>query len=200
MKKISINFLVNVMLLLAGVLFVALCNMPDILKYVSMTIGILFAIPSLIYLLVSSLRKSEAGRNVVLLGVFPAVGGLCFGIVMVSTPELFVNVLSMMLGVLLCILGVYHILYLILSLKRFKVMLWHFVCPLIVTACGCAVLFTGMQEDAIVLTTGISLILFNISSLLEYLSERSVSKKGDESEYHDEGALPPSKVEDGHED
>ncbi len=172
MKKISINLLTNVLLLLAGLLFILLRDTEDIIKWVACIMGVTFAVPSLIFLIVGSLRKETGGRNVVMLGVLPAVGGLLFGVVLMVKSEVFVGMLSFMLGMLLCTLGVYHIIYLLLSLKKMPVKLWHFVCPLLVLCGGGYILYNDCTQSVVSLITGVSFVLFNVTSLQEYVMMR----------------------------
>lgn len=175
MNKISINFLTNVLLLLAGIVFLVFCDTPDIMGWGARIVGALFMLPSLIYLAVASFRKSDTARNIVLLGTMPAVGGVCFGIVMMVYPALFTSVLVMLLGVLLCVLGLFHVFYLSLSRKKLDVKGWYFFFPLIVLVCGISILCfdtVKSNEKIVMIMAGVSLLLFNITSLQEYLGER----------------------------
>lgn len=175
MKKISVNLLTNVLLLLAGIAFLIFCSTPGIMVWGARIVGALFMLPSLIFLAVASFRKSTAARNTVLLGTMPAVGGTCFGIVMMVYPELFTSVLVMLMGVLLCVLGLFHIFYLCLSRKAIGVHGWYFLLPLAVLACGASVLFIDAvkgSENTVMIMAGVSLLLFNVTSLQEYLGER----------------------------
>ena len=52
----------------------------------------LFALPSLVYLYKVMKRRADVRASTDYLGVVPAVGGLCFGIVMLSKPGLFFSV------------------------------------------------------------------------------------------------------------
>ena len=179
MKKISVNLLVNVLFLLAGIVFLVFYNTPDILDWVARIVGALFVLPSLIYLLVAGVRKSDAARNTVMLGTMPAVGGTCFGIVMMLHPEMFTTVIALVLGMLLCVLGLFHVVYLFLSRKTLEVNAFYYIIPLAVMCCGAMI--TGVQSigtnpNMVVLLTGISLVLFNVTSVQEYLGERKARK------------------------
>jgi len=175
MNKISINLLTNVLLLLAGIAFLIFYNTTGIMEWGARIVGALFMLPSLVFLAVASFRKSNTARNTVLLGTMPAVGGTCFGIVMMVYPQLFTSVLVMLLGVLLCVLGLFHIFYLCLSHKAIGVKAWYFLLPLAVLACGVSILCWDVvknNESVVMLMAGISLLLFNVSSFQEYLGER----------------------------
>ncbi len=175
MQRISINLLTNVLLLLAGIVFLVFYNTPGIVVWGARVVGGLFMLPSVVFLAVAAFRKSTAARNTVLLATMPAVGGTCFGIVMMAKPELFTTVLVMLLGVLLLVLGLFHVIYLMLSRKAMRVRGWYYILPLAVLVCGACILgveSVKTQESVVMLMAGISLLLFNVTSLQEYLGTR----------------------------
>jgi uncharacterized membrane protein HdeD (DUF308 family) len=109
------------------------------------------------------------------MGVLPAVGGLCFGLVMILKPDKFDGILQLLMAVLLIVLGLFHVIYLMLSRKSLNVKGWYFICPIVVAICGMVSLMVpSLRENvsAVVLMTGICLLLFNFTSLQEYLAER----------------------------
>ena len=125
MKNISINLLTNVVLLLAGILLIVFYNHPDLLDWVARIIGMMFMLPSIAYLMVVALRHTPAKASNDYLGVLPAVGGLCFGIIMLAKPQLFSGVLTIFMGALLIVLGLFHVIYLFLSRKTVEVKGWY---------------------------------------------------------------------------
>ena len=79
------------------------------------------------------------------------------------------------MAVLLIVLGLFHVIYLMQSRKSLNVKGWYFICPIVVTICGMVSLMVpSLRENvsAVVLMTGICLLLFNFTSLQEYLAER----------------------------
>ena len=114
-----------------------------------------------------------------LLGVLPAVGGLCFGLVMIIKAHLFDGILQMFMALLLIVLGLFHIIYLFLSRDSLKTKGWYHLCPVIVALCGIlSLVVPSLRENVpvVVLITGICLLLFNFTSLQEYLAERRVRR------------------------
>ncbi len=179
MKNISINLLTNVVLLLAGVLLIIFYKHPDLLDWVARIIGMMFMVPSIAYLMVVALRHTPAKASNDYLGVLPAVGGLCFGIIMLAKPQLFSGVLTIFMGALLIVLGLFHIIYLFLSRKTVEVKGWYYVLPLIVTVFGLLILFVNgwrNHEDNVVMMTGLGLLMFNMTSLHEYFAERKARR------------------------
>jgi hypothetical protein len=180
MKKLSINLLTNVILLLAGITLIVFHTVPNILLWGSRVIGAMFLLPAIAYLVMVAMRHADARTSVDYMGVLPAVGGLCFGIVMMIKASLFDGILQLLMGVLLIVLGSFHIIYLLLSRNSLNIKGWYFLCPIVVTLCGMlSLMVTSLRENIpmVVLMTGICLLLFNFTSLQEYLAERRVRRE-----------------------
>ena len=175
MKKVSINLLTNVILLLAGIILIIFHGVPNILIWGARVMGGMFLLPSVVYLVMVAMRHADARTSTDYLGVLPAVGGLCFGLVMMIKAYLFDGILQLLLGVLLLVLGLFHVVYLLLSHKALNIKGWYYLCPIGVVLCGVLSLVLPALRDsvsAVVLVTGICLLLFNLTSLQEYLAER----------------------------
>lgn len=180
MKKLSINLLTNVILLLAGITLIVFHTVPNILLWGSRVIGAMFLLPAIAYLVMVAMRHADARTSVDYMGVLPAVGGLCFGIVMMIKASLFDGILQLLMGVLLIVFGLFHIIYLLLSRNSLNIKGWYFLCPIVVTLCGIlSLMVTSLRENIpmVVLMTGICLLLFNFTSLQEYLAERRVRRE-----------------------
>ena len=177
MKKVSINLLTNVILLLAGVILMVFHSVPDILLWGCRVMGAMFMLPAVVYLIMVAVRHTDARTGVDYMGVLPAVGGLCFGLVMILKPDKFDGILQLLMAVLLIVLGLFHVIYLMLSRKSLNVKGWYYSCPLVVVLCGVlSLMVSSLRENVstVVLMTGICLLLFNFTSLQEYLAERRV--------------------------
>ena len=180
MKKVSVNLLTNVILLLAGITLIVFHTVPNILLWGSRVIGAMFLLPAIAYLVMVAMRHADARTSVDYMGVLPAVGGLCFGIVMMIKASLFDGILLLLMGVLLIVLVLFHIIYLLLSRNSLNIKGWYFLCPIVVTLCGMlSLMVTSLRENIpmVVLMTGICLLLFNFTSLQEYLAERRVRRE-----------------------
>ena len=177
MRKVSINLLTNVILLLSGIILIVFHNVPNILIWGSRVMGATFMLPAIAYLVMVAVRHSDARTSTEYMGVLPAVGGLCFGLVMIVKAHLFDEILQLLMGVLLLVLGLFHIIYLLLSKNSLSIKGWYYICPLIVVLCGVLSLMVPALRESVstvVLITGICLLLFNFTSLQEYLAERRV--------------------------
>lgn len=180
MRKVSINLLTNVILLLAGIILIVFHGVPSILIWGARVMGATFLLPAIAYLVMVAMRHADARTSVDYMGVLPAVGGLCFGIVMMIKASLFDGILQLLMGVLLIVLGLFHIIYLLLSRNSLNIKGWYFLCPIVVTLCGMlSLMVTSLRENIpmVVLMTGICLLLFNFTSLQEYLAERRVRRE-----------------------
>ena len=175
MKKLSINLLTNVILLLAGIILIIFCNVPSVLIWGARIMGAMFILPAVTYLIMVAVRHADARTSADYMGVLPAVGGLCFGVVMMIKAGLFDQILQLLMGMLLVVLGLFHVIYLLLSRNHLKIKGWYYFCPLVVILCGILSLALPVLRDnvsAVVLLTGVCLLLFNFTSLQEYLAER----------------------------
>ena len=179
MRKVSINLLTNVILLLAGIILIVFHGVPSILIWGARVMGATFLLPAIAYLIMVAVRHSDVRTSTDYMGVLPAVGGLCFGLVMMIKAHLFDGILQLLLGFLLLMLGLFHIIFLMLSHKNMRIKNWYYICPLIVVLCGIlSLMLPTLRENVstVVLITGICLLLFNFTSLQEYLAERHVRR------------------------
>lgn len=179
MKKVSINLLTNVILLLAGIILIIFHGVPTVLLWGCRVMGAMFMLPALVFLIMVAVRHADARTSTDYLGVLPAVGGLCFGLVMMLKAHLFDEILQLLMGLLLVVLGLFHVIYLMLSRDTLKVKSWYYICPLLVVLCGILSLSVPALKasvSSVVLVTGICLLLFNFTSLQEYLAERRVRR------------------------
>ena len=179
MKKISINLLTNVLLLLVGIILIIFHGMPNLLLWIARVMGALFMLPAVVYLIMVAVRHNDVRSSTDYLGVLPAVGGACFGLLMIIKANLFGDVLQLLMGILLVALGLFHVIYLLLSRNNLKIYGWYHICPLIVVVCGILSLVLPVLRNSlssVVLITGICLLLFNFTSLQEYIAERRVRR------------------------
>lgn len=179
MKKVSVNLLTNVILLLAGIILIIFHGVPSVMLWAVRVMGAMFVLPAFAYLVMVAIRHADARTSSDYLGVLPAVGGLCFGLVMIIKAHLFDGILQMLMGILLLALGLFHVIYLLMSRDTLKIKGWYHLCPILVVLCGILSLALPALRDnvsLVVLITGICLLLFNFTSLQEYLAERRVRR------------------------
>ncbi len=179
MKKVSVYLLTNVILLLAGIILVIFHATPGILEWGCRVLGAMFLLPSLAFLIMVAVRHADARTSTDYLGVLPAVGGLCFGLVMIIKAHLFDGILQLLLGILLVVLGLFHVIYLMLSSKSLKIKPWYYIAPVAVILCGILSLTLPALRSSVssvVLVTGICLVWFTLTSSQIYFAERRVRR------------------------
>lgn len=174
-RKFSFSLLIGIVFLLAGVLFLAYFNSANVMTLVAIVLGVVFVLPSLIYLCLVALRKRGQRDTTDLMGVLPAVGGLCFGVVLILRPQMFDAVLQLVFSTLLIVLGLFHIIYMLVSGKALHARWWWAICPLLVATAGVLTLLVpGLQQNAplVTLIIGVSFILFAFTEFLVWHGER----------------------------
>lgn len=177
-KKSYSTTLVNSCLLLAGIIFLCYFKNENVLAIVAQILGLVFIIPSLVYLCLVGINHNDKRDSTDLLGIFPAVGGLCFGIVLLLRPELFYSVIGYVFSIILTALGLFHIIYMLMSRKSMTLRAWYYALPVAITAAGLLTMFkfNGSEyRQLLVLLTGISLILAALTALLEALAQRKAA-------------------------
>ena len=136
MKNVSINLLTNVLLLLVGVILIIFHAVPDLLVWAVRLMGTMFMVLAVVYMVMVAVRHAGARTSSDYMGVMPAVGGLCFGLVLMLKAPLFDAILQQLMGMLLVVLGGFHIVYLWMSRDKLKIGGWYYVLPVIVVLCG----------------------------------------------------------------
>lgn len=180
MNKISINLLTNIVLLLAGIVLVLFFRQEGMLLWVSRVLGVLFLLPALVFLAVVAVRPAADRSNSDYLGIFPAIGGLCFGVMMLVRAELFAGVMALLMGVLLLALGLFHVVFLFLSRSRLALRWHYFLLPLAIAVAGVLILALPAlrgNESLVILLCGVCLVLFNITSLQEHIAQRKFNAR-----------------------
>ena len=104
MKGISYSFLRAVFALVLGIVLIVWPN--EALNYLIITIGILFLIPGLISTIGYFAKKNEETEL-----PFPleGIGSILFGLFLVIIPSFFVDILTILLGLVLIIGGIQQI-------------------------------------------------------------------------------------------
>lgn len=178
-KSLFANLLVSICFLLAGIIFIAFCSSQDVYTIVETALGIVFIVPSILYVCLVMARHREQRGMTDYVGIVPAVGGLCFGVVLVLKPDLFIQALSIVFAVLLIVLGMFHLVYMAISGKRAKIVWWYYLAPLAVAVAGIVLLLKGdirAEQATMVLVVGIAFVLTAATTVLEMLGEWQASR------------------------
>lgn len=163
---------------LVGVLLICLHARIDLLNWVSIAVGLMFVLPSL-YVLCSSLGSKQKLPGGI---AFVSVGGVILGLLMCIFPSGFAGFFVYVFAALLIVFGIYHIVDLASWNKSVKFPFYFYIIPILMIAAGIIILCTDLRDinDAVVLVTGIALVLSSFNSIMEYIGTRkSVVKSQD---------------------
>ena len=178
-KKTNLALIVNVAVLVAGLCLVLFHGNMNVMKVIIVLLGVCFIIPSLVYMVMVLAKRREESDTVRNIGIVPAAGGLCFGVVLLMQTEWFVHILGVIFGMLLIALGLFHTVYMVMMAKRAKVEPWYYIFPVLMMIGGLLILVVFRAPErakVVVLITGLAMILFSFTTLLEYLADRKAVK------------------------
>ena len=178
-KNANVTLIVNVAVLVAGLCLVFFHGNVNVMKVIVILLGICIIIPSLVYMGMVLTKRREENDTVRNIGIVPAAGGLCFGMVLMLKNEMFLKTLGIIFGLLIIALGVFHTVYMIMMSKRARVEMWYYIFPILMMIGGLLILIAFRAPEhakMVVLITGLSMILFSFTTLLEYLADRKAVK------------------------
>lgn len=173
-KKLLPTVLVSLCFLLAGIIFIAYSSSADVYTIVETVLGIVFIVPSILYVCLIMSRHRDQRDMADYVGIVPSLGGLCFGVVLVLKPELFNSALSIVFAVLLIVLGMAHLVYMAISSSRLKIAWWYYIAPLAIAVAGIVLLLKSDirdQQPWMVLTVGVAFVLSAVAWGLELAAE-----------------------------
>ncbi len=185
MKKTFPLVCTHLCLVLAGAAILFLINQDTLFVSVARVLGVLFIIAALAYFTMIALPRqhddgdgSEPSRDLTaMVGAMPAVGGLCFGVVLLWHPELFEPALGVIFAILLTGLGLFNFASLVRAHKHGRVRPWHYIFPTAVVTLGVASLTVGAgQSSVLIILTGIGLMLSGVAGLLAMIVNRPRKK------------------------
>jgi len=143
----------------------------DALRFLVITIGILFIILGMIPLILYFFRNREKFPDI----SFPHAW-LCFlifGLMLVIAPTLFVNILMYLLGIILVIGGIEQIYTLIRARKWNRVSVAFYILPALILIAGILVLFNPFKTaENIFILVGITSLIYGISELISWVKFR----------------------------
>lgn len=203
----------SVVLLIIGVALIVLKGRDSLLGTIVFIAGIMFIVPSVINMLMlireANRRKagyrSPADRGFVTrcIGWCSSIGGLGLGIAMLLIPDTFSSILVYIFAGILVLGGVYHFYILARAYRPIIFPGWLYILPAALVAEGAVIFFSAVRDDvpAVVLMTGIGLIVFAVATFVEALSlysfkrkEAAAAKKGAVADRPTEAVVPAEKV------
>ncbi len=149
--------------LIIGLVLVMFPN--DAVKYMVITIGVVFLVPSLISLV------GFFTRDLQVRGRFPieGVGSLLFGLWLMVMPDFFANLLTLVLGFILTLGGVQQIASLMAARRWSKVPAGYYVVPVLILVTGLVAVFNPQELRATTfMLIGIGCLVYAASELLNW--------------------------------
>ncbi len=183
MNKNIPTFLSSIVILTCGIFLIVFHDRTALMENMIIALGILFLIPSIIAIIgifLFSNRNNNTGTTISYYGLASAIGGACFGLLLIIEPEIFVGILAYLFAVILILAGVFHMIILFASMKSVRKPLWFFILPSLITIAGLVILFTDIRtiESIVILITGISFVCFAVNSIIELIAIKIAYRKG----------------------
>lgn len=141
---------------------------------VVMVVGVFFLLAAIINLILS-FRKETASP---FLSVLTAIGAIALGLWLLFDPAGFTSIIVYVFAGLMILAGLYHILMLAFGFKDVKFPFAFYIMPILLVIGGVVILIIGSARmmNAIVLVTGISLIVYAVCNFLEAAGESGYRK------------------------
>lgn len=156
------------------------------INVVVMVVGGAFVLSALIDLIVvfrskstlevNGVKKSSAPISII--STLSAVATGALGLWMLLTPESFSALLVYVFAAIILLAGLFHISMLGFGFKNTRFPFAFYILPLLLVAAGIVILIMGpvRMMNAIVLVTGISLIVYSVCNFLEAAGESTYQK------------------------
>lgn len=161
----------SVATILVGILLIM--QREAVLPIIVQCIGAAFILPGLFALVSYLLRKNNDTAQQKwqpTVTMLTSIGSIVFGLWLLLTPEFFVGILMMFLGIMVSLLGLYQITILILARKYSAVPFIMFIMPITLLVVGLAVLVNPFDAATIpFLLLGIGAVVGGVSDLVSSL-------------------------------
>lgn len=161
----------SVATILVGILLIM--QREAVLPIIVQCIGAAFILPGLFALVSFLLRKNNDTAQQKwqpTVTMLTSIGSIVFGLWLLLTPEFFVGIFMMLLGIMVSLLGLYQITILILARKYSAVPFIMFIMPIALLVVGLAVLVNPFDAATIpFLLLGIGAVVGGVSDLVSSL-------------------------------
>lgn len=170
------NALVNVLILIAGIAFLFLRG--NVINIMVTIMGVLFMVSAVVNVIFMFTSKGSSGTGSNLAGTLVCIAAFALGLWMTLAPGALVGIIVYLLAGLLVLGGIYHIYMIAYGYRPMHFPGWFYILPTLLLAAGVVMFVMGPEnvKNYLVLVTGIALIVFAISSFLEYAGKQSIEK------------------------
>lgn len=142
-------------------------------------VGAAFIVPGIIALasFIVDCRKSDRSKSLSLLVPVTSIGSIVLGLWLLFSPLFFVELIMLLLGALLIMIGLYQTVMLFMSKKHCTVSPVFFFMPVLLILLGVFVILKPFGAASLpFLLVGIGAIIGGVSDLLSYLILRRANK------------------------
>ncbi len=164
-------------ILAAGIVLICFHTRVNILEWLIMFVGAMFAIPGLIGL-ITGISRSGKGQGVNASSILSSIGSLIIGVIMIVWPAPFAGVFVYVLAAVLLITGFCQIWVLAVDYKPYAMPLWLYILPVLIFITGVVMICSPLRdiEAAFTLMAGIAMVAAAANGLFIYLAAYNSAK------------------------
>lgn len=179
--NVKTDMLTSLVVGVAGIAMIVLHNRLDVMSWIVMMIGVLFIIPGVFSVLTGALSRERKSGAAILAGV----GAVLLGAMMCARPEFFAGIMVTIFGIILVMIGIYHICFVAWLARPFVLPFYYYIIPVLTIVAGLVVMFSSVRSfnSVVLLITGISFICSSVSSLMEWIATHPGHHRGDGMDY-----------------
>lgn len=173
--------------LAAGIVLICFHTRVNILAWLIMFVGVMFAVPGLIGV-ITGISRSSRNRGINASTMISSIGSLIIGVIMIIWPEPFAGVFVYVLAAVLLIAGFCQIWVLAVDYKPYSMPLWLYILPVLIFITGIVMICTPLREieSAFTLMAGIAMVAAAANGLFIYLAAYNSAKPElNEAKQHD---------------
>ena len=166
-----------VFLFAIGVVLICMHTQVQLLSWIIMIIGAMFAIPGIIGI-VSAVINGKRQKSIDGIAMTTAIGSLIIGLVMMIWPTPFVAIFVYVLAVILIICGVLQIWLLASQYRLYRMPMWLYILPVLIVIAGVVMICSSIKEiqEVFTLMAGIAMVTSALNSLFIYLAAYNLTK------------------------
>lgn len=174
--------------LAAGIVLICFHTRVNILQWLIMFVGAMFALPGLIGL-ITGINRSAKSRPVNASAMISSVGSLIIGVIMIIWPMPFVGVFVYVLAALLLIVGICQIWVLAVDYRPYSMPIWLYILPVLIFITGVVMICSPLRdiEAAFTLMAGIAMVAAAANGLFIYLAAYNSSAPAKEAGHIESG-------------
>ena len=172
------SVLINVLILIAGILFIFMHARENVINAIVVITGVLFIASGVANLIMTFSSHRPDGSGAGIPGTLACVAAVALGLWMTFDPASLVSIIVYIFAALLILGGAFHIYMLSCGYSPLRFPGWLYIFPAILIISGIVIMVMGAASvvNYIVLITGIAMVIFAVNSFLEYAGSQSYTR------------------------